>query len=1130
MSVFQEKSELHELETNKEVKIKLHYLRKDDNYDGWNVWTWDNNGSKQSVDFFEDTEDSSHGKVATWKVANLDEIDKVGFLIRKREGNNEWAKKDVEEDRFILMKNIDEFGNIHVYVTQGEREVRFKKVKEEAEKDLTVRVHYKRVYNDYKDWNLWAWENDEKGQKIEFTGEDSYGRVAQFNVSKATFDDKLGFIIRKSVHGNEWAEKEGCGNSNNGDNLVSLRKYEKNGKVDIYVMQDEPGIFFERPIWVNFHYKRYNNNYDPWNVWVWKKYKNLIGEPGCGVYFTKDDHAYGKISPNEPGGKIATFMLGNTRGVEKLGFLVRRSDIYGDGKEVWLEWDVDLDRYVDIEKMRELEKDGEVNIYLAQGDVNFAFRKEDMDLSPKILDATIQEPRDKAREKFNTIEVELNTKFNLTDESKADFELRCGNSIIPINNIQYRGIGNDVGRLFKIEIKDTYNLEPFDKKYVLSLKGFKSLPVSIRKLYDEKKFEERLTYDGDDLGVTYSKESSKFRIYAPTADDIELLLYDKGMDSEPVKTFKLKKAEKGTWFGEVKEDLKGMFYKYRVCVEGKEGEIVDIYAKAGGTNLKRGAIVDFDETNPEGWDDVPRPKFVKPTDAVIEELNIRDYTINENSGVDEKYRGRYLGLVQSGTRLDDTNITTVLDHIEEMGYTHIQIMPILKFDGYDENMENQIYYNWGYNNIHFFVLEGSFATDAHNPETRIKEFKKLVMECHKRGIRVIMDVVYNHTFKTQYSDLNILTPKYYHRVWKNSGLFSNATECSNEVASERKMVRKLIVDSVVHLAKEYKVDGFRFDVMYLLDIDTMNAVKEAVHKIDPTILLYGEGWEAEMETPISGDKRAMKKNASKMRGIGFFNNEFGDALKGSFNGSDRAFISNAYHKDREERLKKGIVADIQHADVTNGEDILPTQVLNYAGAHDNLTLYDKICKSVAEATEEVKMKMYKLAYSILFTAQGMVMIPEGDEFMRTKFGNKNSYDAGDEVNAVDWARKSKYKKVCDYIKGLIKLRKAHPAFRMSERSEIQEKVSYFPSLNKGDDRVGYKITDHANGDVSDTLVIVHNGNWQETTVELPGYGWYVLVNGERAGNEVIEEVKGNRVLVPAHSTMVLSDKKSLTMQ
>ena len=1154
MSVFQEKKELHELGINKEVTIKIHYLRKDNNYDGWNVWVWNDKGLKKKIDFFEDTEDNSNGRVATLNIGTPEELDKIGYIIRRSDSNNEWAEKEGNKDRFILMKNIDTDGSINAYIKEGEEEVKFKRAKEQAEKDMVVRVHYQRPNNDYSNWNIWAWENDEKGQRIEFNGEDDFGKVAQFNVSKATYDDKLGFILRKSDYNNEWAQKDEAG-----DRFVDLRKYEKDGKLDIYIKQGEPKIYFERPILVRFHYKRYDKKYDDgWDIWVWKKYIDEIDEPGCGVDIrTIDESSYGNFYNDRA--RTGTYLLGNTKGVEKLGFLVRKTNSRGK----WIGWDIDIDRYVDIDEIKRMGKDGVVDIYLAQGDLNVGFSEKDIDLSPRIVNAIIKKPKDGEKDGFKFIDVELSKEFDLTDEAKADFELRSGKDIVPIRDIQYMGEDKEkTTRWITIEVMNPKDIKPFDKKYEVSVQGFKSLPVSIRRLYEHEDFIKKLTYDGKDDGVTYSKESSKFRIYSPSADFVELLLYKKGTKSDVVKTYNLNKDVQGTWFLEVKEDLKGMFYKYRVSVDGVEYEVVDPNVKVTGVNGERGAIIDFEETNPKGWEETPRPKFTNPTDAIITELHIRDYTVNPNSGVDEEYRGRYLGLAQENTVLNtsqqkpsismpglygdrvlkEEEIKTGLAHLKEMGYTHVQLMPIMNFDGVDETIKNPKGYNWGYNTLHWNAPAGSYATDTYDPAVRVRELKQLIQTLHKNGLRVVMDVVYNHTFKTQFSNLNILVPKYYHRTFENSDIFSNVSNCANDIASEKKMTRKLIINSVLHWAKEYKIDGFRFDVMYLLDIDTMNAIKEEVHKIDPSILLYGEGWGAKETSPISEERLAKEANSKKLRGIGFFSNWLGSAIKGSFDGADRGFASNAHNGNKLTELKRGIVGGIWHPDLDkinndeeswkrwkrmleDGDPLVPSQMVNYVGAHDNLTLYDKIDKSAANETDDIKAKMYKLCYSTILTTRGLIMIPEGDEFMRTKFGNNDSYSAGDAVNGVNWERKRTFKSIFEYIKGLIKLRKEHPAFRMSDPNEIREKLTFLKLPE--DDIVGYTISDHANGDVSDKIVVVHNGDWQQKEVKLPCRGWSVLVNGEKAGTDVIENIDDDKVIVPAHTTMVLSDSESL---
>ncbi|MBP5427388.1 MAG: type I pullulanase [Clostridiales bacterium] len=1108
MSDFQEN-----LTERENLKLKLYYHRMDNKYDEWSALVWIEGSECRKVNFFEDAESCSYGRVAKLELENLGKQNKIFFAIGKLDRNDKFIERECEDDRFVLGTDADENGCIEAYVIHGKKELQKK------ERDLVVNMHYRRWRRDYKDWDVHTWINGKK-EDVKFVNEeDPYWKVAKCKLSGVKPADKFGFIIRKG--GNKWSDRE-CR-----EKAVNLRSYDRDGVVDIYMVQNIPKIVYNRPILVNFHYKRYDDDYDLWNIWVWKKFKTdvTIEEPGCGIAFVNYDDTYGKVG-GASAGKVATFILEPNENIESIGFLIR--------KDNWIDRDIDQDRFVRLEDILRMQKEGKVDIYLAQGDLNIGFGEREIDLSPRIVDATFRYPMDKG--KIKTVYVELNKKLYEEISSRemdnalvAPFVLEDEKSeVVPISSVQYRGEKReerDKRRFFRINLKtegDSYKLEPFKKHYRLRLTGYKSRFISLRKLYDHTEYVKNITYDGDDLGVTYKKWRSKFRVWAPEVERVELLLYDKDTGSLPVKVKDLRRSKGGTWRTKVRGNLKGMFYKYRVYSGTQMVETIDPYAKAAGINAERGAIIDFKDTNPEGWGDVAIPKSGEITDAIITEIHVRNYSIKESSGVSKNNRGKFLGLTEKGTTTSD-GTSTCLSHIIEEGYTHVQIMPIAKCGTLDETRaERQS--NWGYDTIHFMVIEGTYSTDPHDPVARIKEFKKMIQTFHANGIRVVLDVVFNHTYKTQFSNLNILGPKYFHRVRGEQEEFSNATNCSNEIASERKMVRKYILDTVKYWVNEFKVDGFRFDVMYLIDKDTMNEIREEINKIDPSILVYGEGWGAETDTTISQEELAQRRNAYKMPGIAFFSNEASAAIKGSFDGTDRGFaLKGEGIADKEYRLKKGIVADTYHPQLGNDYDrIKPNQVVNYVGVHDNLTWWDKICVSVNDACEAVKRKMYRLGYAILFTMQGALVVPEGDEFLRTKDKNNNSHNLGDRINGIDWNRKSEYKEDSNYIKGLIKMRKQHKGFRINDPDEIRKKVRFMDNLP--DKVIGYTITDHANKDVSNRIAVVHNGGWREEVIRLPQNGWSVIVNDKSAGVEEIERVNGDKVRVLAHSSVVLVDK------
>ncbi|HEX4876325.1 MAG TPA: type I pullulanase, partial [Chitinophagaceae bacterium] len=486
-------------------------------------------------------------------------------------------------------------------------------------------------------------------------------------------------------------------------------------------------------------------------------------------------------------------------------------------------------------------------------------------------------------------------------------------------------------------------------------------------------------YNGNDLGLVYSPKMSTFKIWAPSAKEAELILYKEGNGGNPTNKVVMQKEANGIWSAEAKADVKGMFYVFRVNINGNwSDEVPDPYAKAVGINGKRAMVVDMAETNPEGWQNDKSPLFKQKTDAIIYELHVRDASISATSGIEHK--GKFLGLAEKGTTTKN-GTSTGLDHLKDLGVTHVHLLPSYDYNSVDEAVTDKPQYNWGYDPLNYNTPEGSYSTNAADGKVRIKEFKQLVKTFHQNGLRVIMDVVYNHTALTEKSNFNQLVPGYYYRQ-DEKGKFSDATACGNETASERPMMRKFILESVLHWVKEYHVDGFRFDLMGVHDIETMNLVSRELHKIRPDILIYGEGWTAG-KSPLPDEQRALKANASKLDRIAVFSDDIRDGIKGSvFEHSDKGFASGK--PGMEETIKFGIVASVQHPQVDYSKinyskapySKEPYQTITYAECHDNHVLWDKLSVSAApnamQDADPVSMRdMHKLALSIVLTSQGI---------------------------------------------------------------------------------------------------------------------------------------------------------------
>ena len=629
-------------------------------------------------------------------------------------------------------------------------------------------------------------------------------------------------------------------------------------------------------------------------------------------------------------------------------------------------------------------------------------------------------------------------------------------------------------------------------------------------------------YEGTDLGLTYTPEQSVFKLWAPSASKAVLRLYEKGTDGKPTETMSMKRGENGVWVTEIKKDLVGKYYSFQTLVNEKWGlEVPDPYVKAVGVNGKRGQVIDFKNTTPQGWETDTKPPLKNPTDIILYELHIRDLSMHDNSGI--QHKGKFLGLTEQGTK-NPAGVATGLDHIKELGVTHVHLLPSFDYLSIDESKLDENKFNWGYDPQNYNVPEGGYSTDPYDGATRVREFKQMVKTLHDNGLRVILDVVYNHTGVTEGSNFNQLVPGYYYRQNAEGG-FSNASACGNETASDRPMMRKFIIESVKYWVNEYHIDGFRFDLMGIHDIETMNQVSAALHEIDPTIFIYGEGWTAG-DTPLPENDRALKKYTHRINGVAAFSDDIRDGLKGSvFDAPDRGFASGK--PNMEESVKFGIVASTQHPQINyqkvNYSDApwaaQPSQTINYVSCHDNHTLWDRLINSQPDISDGERLKMHKLANAVVLTSQGIPFLHAGVEMLRTKNGEENSFESPDAINKLDWSRKTTYQKVFDYYKKLIYLRKNHPAFRMPTTQMIQQHLK-FMDFKEGDLLIGYTISGNANGDSWKDILVLFNGNLEAKTIDLPEGKWTVALNEDKINEKGVFTVF-NKVSLPASSAMVL---------
>ncbi|MBX0355421.1 type I pullulanase [Bacillus toyonensis] len=812
------------------------------------------------------------------------------------------------------------------------------------------------------------------------------------------------------------------------------------------------------------HYKEQTGNTKNWNLWMWGENAN-----GKSYEFTGEDE-FGKYAKINIDGDY-----------NRVGFIIRTNEWEKDGGDRWIE---------NI-------KDGRAEVWILSGDEKVYNSKPSSDLA--IQKATI--------DSFNEITVTTNVPFN-SKEQKIEIEGIKIKEISPFDKN-----GGDITNKVKIITEQKIDLK---QTYKVKIENLADTNTEIGKVIRSEDFDKLFYYSGNDLGNIYTPQHTKFRVWAPTASEAKLVTYKKWNDKIGTE-INMQQGEKGTWKAELKGNQKGLFYTYKVKIGDKWTEAVDPYARAASVNGDKGVVIDLNETNPKKWKANKKPKFKNPEDAIIYELHVRDLSIQPESGI--KQKGKYLGVTEKGTKGPE-GVKTGLDHMKDLGVTHVQLLPIFDYASVNEETLNEPQYNWGYDPKNFNVPEGSYSTNPYEPTVRITELKQMIQVLHDNNLRVVMDVVYNHMYNAAESNFHKLVPGYYYR-YNEDGTFANGTGVGNDTASERKMMRKFMVDSVTYWAKEYNLDGFRFDLMGIHDYETMNEIRKAVDQIDPSIILHGEGWD--LHTPLAAELKANQKNAEKMKGIAHFNDNIRDGLKGSvFEEKENGFVNGK--QNMEDRIKKGITAGIDY-DTNSSTYQDPEQVLTYVEAHDNHTLWDKLELTNPGDSAEVRKQMHKLSSSILLTSQGIPFLHAGQEFMRTKYGDHNSYKSPDSINQMDWLRRAAYNNEVDYMKGLIDLRKKYPAFRMTSTEQIKKHISF---IDAPKNVIAYSIDGKGNGNKNENFMVAHNANREAIDITLPSKGpWKVLVDGKQAGSKTLYVVHNNKINVPALSSFVLKTEKPI---
>ena len=627
-------------------------------------------------------------------------------------------------------------------------------------------------------------------------------------------------------------------------------------------------------------------------------------------------------------------------------------------------------------------------------------------------------------------------------------------------------------------------------------------------------------YDGDDLGVIWKGNEVNINVWSPTASDVSFQLYKTGNGGNPLKVISLKRQIKGNWTHKLVGNWEGYYYTFKIKYKNTWlNEVPDPYAKAVGVNGDRGMIVNLEKTNPELWAFDKSPVLKSQTDAVIYELHVRDASIHPQSGIVNK--GKFLGLTEVGTK-SPMGLPTGLDYIKNLGITHVHLLPSFDFKSLDESKSTP-QYNWGYDPKNYNVPEGSYATNPYDGKVRINEFKKLIQSFHSNNIGVILDVVYNHTGDTENAVFNQLVPNYYYRQ-NSEGGFSNASACGNETASERPMFRKFMIESLLYWVNEYHIDGFRFDLMGIHDLKTMELIRDTLIKVKPDILLYGEGWTAG-GSPLPENKRAIKSNIKDLTGIAAFSDEIRDGLKGHvFTPTEKGFISGK--NDLAESVRFGIVGGVFHPQINYDKvnytkapwALEPNQTVVYSSCHDNHTLWDRLEISNPAVSVQDRISMQKLAIGIVLTSQGISFLHAGCEFLRTKNGVENSFESSDAINQMDWVRKDSNILVADYVQKLIQLRKTHPAFRLGNAADIRQHITF--SKEPKDGLVEYSI-ENAPNEPWKIIHVMINGTDEDQNVNFPYADWKTIVDDQNVFLKPDGGFKGRSAKIKPFSMLIL---------
>ena len=817
---------------------------------------------------------------------------------------------------------------------------------------------------------------------------------------------------------------------------------------------------------IKLHYNRPDGVYDDWSVWFWNE-----GQEGKDIAFA-----------DENGEQVATWTV--AAGVTSVGFIVKLPN--------WAAKDVNKDQFIDVAAYTS----GTVHVYVESGVEGYTtVLGDDIVSGIKVRSVAFKEE----------LGIQVVLTSQISDFSTA-FTVVGPEGPVAIASTFITGTGRyTIQTEEPLDLYSSYTLIYNEEEYEIKMPN----------VYSTQAFEDAYTYSGNDLGATWTAEKTSFRLWAPTATAVKINLYEGGTAGvdDLIEQIEMTPDVKGTWIAEKEGDLNGTYYTYQVDVDGKTVEACDPYARTTGVNGNRAMVIDLDSTDPEGWENDTDPHAGQNiTDAVIYELHVRDLSVDESSGI--KNKGKFLGLIETGTT-NAQGVPTGLDHMKDLGITHLHLLPSYDYASVDESKLDIPQFNWGYDPVNYNVPEGSYSTDPYNGEVRVTEMKQMVKGLHDNGISVIMDVVYNHVYSASTFCFNQIVPLYFSRVNEN-GAFSSGSGCGNDTASERSMVSKYIVDSVKYWVDEYHIDGFRFDLVGLIDTETVNKIVEEVHKTHPNVIFYGEGWTMSTTLTKEGYTMATQVNSAQTPGFAYFSDNIRDALKGSvFNNDEIGYVSGA-----------GSCAGKINASFRGAPSwtTSPSQVINYASCHDNMSLFDRLTQSTPDAAVEDRIRMNNLAAAIYMTAQGTPFFQAGEEMLRSKpladgTFDHNSYASPDSVNSLKWdnLNDETYQDVYEYYKGLIAFRKAHPALRMTTAEEVEAHIVGVSGLKMN--VTGFHILSGANGE-NNSLFVIFNPRTEAISASLPEGEWTIYVNGENAGTTSLGTAQGEVTVEPI-SAMIL---------